>query len=339
MQPLEATGIPLGQDVPVAADAAGTPTLIRELLPLDDTTFLVLFQKGPEMFGRRFSMACDLTPLDADDDFLRDVSFLPAGESRVAAALLPGGEFAVVWPSEALASADADGTAIYLRRFGADGATLDATPILVNTVHEGSQIHPTLTVDSAGNITVVWQDGLDVNRWGHAIAARRFDADGRAMGPEFRMSDPPENTVRFPLTATLPDDVLLVVWADRSPNGTETSFQRFERDGRSLDDVPAIANVSRAGRQQPLGLVVNHRGEFLIGYDDGQGCESGCPAELSRGRVFRANGQPLDAGERLFPNSHSAFMAGVAMPDGEFRILYGDDNWRSAQMRQVNVVE
>jgi hypothetical protein len=74
-----------------------------------------------------------------------------------------------------------------------------------------------------------------------------------------------------PLIAALPDGVVVVAFTDTSTGDSEVRFRRFDAEGRPLEPVEVLGNVSRRGRQAPFGLVANAHGDFLIGYDDARG--------------------------------------------------------------------
>ena len=178
-----------------------------------------------------------------------------------------------------------------------------------------------------------------MNGRGTAIKARRFGPHGRPEGQAFTVNSLAGGTKRYPNVARLPNDSIVVVWTDTSTGDSEVRFKRFDASGAPLDGGDVLANVSRAGRQAALGLVSNDRGDFLVGYDDAHGCESGCGGEISKGRVFDLTGVPYAATELTFPSSNTSFLEGVAVGDGTFRILNLGIGQPTMLLRQVNIQE
>jgi cysteine-rich repeat protein len=332
---LDASGRILGEEVDVAAEA-NLGTRVLDLVRLDPVTVLVLYQQGGTVAGKRFFAGCDLVPLDVDDALLGEPDFQPIPESRVEAAALPAGGFVIVWASRTLPEGDGSGSTVYLRRFGPGGGPLDAAPVVVDTTGEGDQVHPVVSVDSLGTVTVVWQDGLDQNARGHAIRRRRFDAGGQPEGPDVRVDTLEGGSRRYPLIAGLPNDETVIAWTDRSAAHSEVVFRRYDAAGFALDPVEVHANLAQAGRQAASGLVANERGDFAIGYDDARGCEAGCGGEISKVRIFDRHGRPITPGEITLPGTNTGFFDGAALSDGALRVIHADVDWRRVMMRRID---
>src|SRR5207244_9162179 len=78
------------------------------------------------------------------------------------------------------------GSEVFGQVFDADG-TPQGTEFQVNTYTTNSQRGASVAVDGTGNFVVVWnsygQDGSD-----YGVFARRFQADGTAIGAEFQVN-------------------------------------------------------------------------------------------------------------------------------------------------------
>ncbi|MEL7360955.1 MAG: T9SS type A sorting domain-containing protein [Bacteroidota bacterium] len=90
------------------------------------------------------------------------------------------GDFVIVWETFSGAS-DYD---IAVRRYDSAGTPL-GDERRVNTRVRDAQIRSAVSVDAEGNFVVVW-DGVNPNERG--IYGQRFDADGLAVGSEFRIN-------------------------------------------------------------------------------------------------------------------------------------------------------
>ncbi|HEU0033277.1 MAG TPA: hypothetical protein VFQ53_21740 [Kofleriaceae bacterium] len=96
----------------------------------------------------------------------------PGDQGHAFAATLPDGSFAIVYEDASLQAPDRDGNAVRLRRFAADGTPADEQ--LANTFFTGDQEDPSLAVDDAGALLVVWEDGSARDGSDDAIEARVY---------------------------------------------------------------------------------------------------------------------------------------------------------------------
>ncbi|GGE83245.1 calcium-binding protein [Niveispirillum cyanobacteriorum] len=98
-------------------------------------------------------------------------------------AILPDNSYIVVWEA---AIGDASGSGILLQRHDAEGNRIGAE-VLVNTYVTSDQKYPAITVLANGDYVVTWSsNGQDTSSWG--VYARRYAADGTALGGEFRVN-------------------------------------------------------------------------------------------------------------------------------------------------------
>jgi hypothetical protein len=58
-----------------------------------------------------------------------------------------------------------------------------------------------------------------------------------------------------------------------------------------------------------------------------------CPAP----RLFAADASPRTLDELLIPGTDTAFFTGAALPDGSFRVLHADLDWRRLMMWRVEL--
>jgi hypothetical protein len=101
-------------------------------------------------------------------------------------AVLPDGSFITAWTE----ASDGSETSIAARRFGDDGVPL-AGNFTVNSGTAGYQVLPAISADDDGSFVVTFASygGDDGNDDGTAgVFARRFDADGAAIGDDFQVN-------------------------------------------------------------------------------------------------------------------------------------------------------
>ena len=116
------------------------------------------------------------------------------------------------------------------RRFDKTGFPLTGD-FRVNTTTTGAQYSPSIASDTAGNFVIVWASTQEAQA-GADIFARRFDANGNALGDEFRVNSYTTGTQRFPDVA-MNADGFIVVWASDGQDGDQGGVyaQRFGADG------------------------------------------------------------------------------------------------------------
>jgi hypothetical protein len=104
----------------------------------------------------------------------------------------------------------------------------------VNTYTTGEQAHPSVAVDTLGNLVVVWQsygqDGL-----GYGIYGQRYASSGASLGPEFRVNTYTPFKQDDPSVAADASGNFVVVWRSLSPAaGYDILGQRYASSGAPL---------------------------------------------------------------------------------------------------------
>jgi hypothetical protein len=134
-------------------------------------------------------------------------------------AVFDDGSFVVVWESY---GTDGSDSGVFLRRFDSTGLAAGAE-VQVNAFTTGPQQDAVVAAAADGQFVVVWESvGQDGDSAG--VFARRFDADGLALGPEMHVSETTSNGQRDPAVAYLSDGSFVIVWE-------ATGKQDGSRDG------------------------------------------------------------------------------------------------------------
>jgi hypothetical protein len=97
---------------------------------------------------------------------------------------------------------------IFGQRFGADGARIGGE-LVINSTTAGNQTEASVAMDAAGNFVVAWQGPAGANE---DIFARRFDANGQALGDEFRVNTITGSRQLCPGVAMNNDGNCVIVW-------------------------------------------------------------------------------------------------------------------------------
>lgn len=118
-------------------------------------------------------------------------------------------------------------------------------------------------MDDAGNFIAAWcGDGLDED--GQGVFARRYGADGVALGDPFQANTYTTGDQREPSVAIGPDGEFVVVWESRGQDGDAYAVygQRYLADGTRDGDEFLIG----AGGSDPT-VAFGDTGEFLVVWD------------------------------------------------------------------------
>jgi hypothetical protein len=163
----------------------------------------------------------------------------------------PGGGYAVVWYSP-----DGAGFGIFMRRFDANGVSRGPERQI--------SLAPGVTQDSAdlvalpqGGFVVTWtslgQDGSYTGVYG-----RRVDADGAAVGAEFRVNTTTTDWQHFPRVAVDSAGNFVVVWTSLAQDGSSGGVFGQRHDA---------AGVRRGGEFQVNTYTTAEQGLAMVGSD------------------------------------------------------------------------
>jgi hypothetical protein len=127
------------------------------------------------------------------------VNTFQAGDQNYPAIAISRHGFVVVWVSS---DQDGSGMGVYGQRFSSDGQRL-GPEFLVPSDTAGDQYIPRVAMDPGGSFVVTWTGVDPADPFLVAVFARRFDADGKPLGDEFRVSE------SKPYTSALAPDISL----------------------------------------------------------------------------------------------------------------------------------
>jgi Ca2+-binding RTX toxin-like protein len=213
--------------------------------------FVVAWQSadlaGYDVFAQRYDAQGDpqggevqVNTTSANDQFL------------AAVAALQNGGYVVAWSS---VGQDGDDLGVYAQRYEPDGSPA-GTEFQVNAHTSGVQSDPAIAVLADGDFVVTWQsDGQDGD--GYGVIARRYDADGDALGGEFQVNSFTANGQGNPAIAALPDGGFVVSWESVLQDGDESGVfaQRYDAHGNPMElkiTGTAGADVINLGDGEPL---------------------------------------------------------------------------------------
>ena len=177
-------------------------------------------------------------------------------------AALPNGGFVAVWQG-----LDNYGDGTFARIFAPDGTPL-GNDFQVNSAFLTNQQQPAVAVLADGSFVVAWQAIQDANGWG--VFARRFAADGTALGNEFQVNTTElSNQYEASITA-LADGGFAVTWSSFNQDGSDNGVyaQRFDASGAKVGGELDVSEGWYTGQQRSW-VAGRADGSWVVVWDSG----------------------------------------------------------------------
>jgi hypothetical protein len=171
-------------------------------------------------------------------------------------AMTPKGDFVIVWQSEIAGSGDD----IRARRFDACGLPRSGE-IAVNGVTANNQNAPAVAASNQGFV-VAWQSLVASN---YVIRARRFDANGLALGDEIAVDTRPRDLHGAPAVAMHESGSFVVVWESSVHGSFEIRARRFDANGVAQGGEIAVS-ATRASSQRVPSVAMDRAGNFVVAW-------------------------------------------------------------------------
>ncbi len=196
----------------------------------------------------------------------------------------PDGSFVVVWQSD---GQDGDGLGLFAQLYEPDG-TLVGTEFQVNTFTEANQNSPKVAVDTIGNFVIVWQSA-EQDGDGQGIYARRFTADGTALGDEFLVNTLTGADQQEPAINMGPGGDFVVTWTTSAGTGG-IHAQQFDASGTPVGGEIQVSMFGVRSQDSPA-VARDAAGNFVVVWKDLERDPDVSPGIY--GQLFDADGQPL----------------------------------------------
>ncbi len=171
---------------------------------------------------------------------LFDPNSLPSGEqfqintvrfgsvTRPSIAMDSAGYFVVTWDGDPNLAAMDD---VHVRVFEPNGAPLGGQ-FRVNTMIEGPQGHPQVTLNERAEFVIVWESVTDPNVNERDVFAQRFSNFGEPLGSEFLVGTIAEGNQRYPVAALGGDGRFVTAWQSYNQDGSRYGI--FAETGRMV---------------------------------------------------------------------------------------------------------
>jgi hypothetical protein len=215
-------------------------------------------QDDGDAFLRLF--ACDGAPLSGE---VPANAFDANAQTDPVPAVTRDGTTFVAWIDFGGLGGPGTGTNIFARLFDASLAPLQPLEFLVNTgTPGGEQREPKTAADALGRFVVVWEDrqadadGIDVH-------ARRYDAGGAPLGPEFQVNASSAGDQVFPAVSCDWVGNFTVCWEDRALSGGDVRARRYDAQGAPLG-AEFTVHLPSAGAEGYPDVELDWAGELQL---------------------------------------------------------------------------
>jgi hypothetical protein len=198
----------------------------------------------------------------------------------------------------------------------------------VNTYSTSTQNNPHLASDASGAFVATWQSWLQDGD-GMGIFARRYDAAGAPLGPEFRVNTYTTGHQEFrPAVASDAAGNFTIVWASRkvpTSQDYEVKGQRFDVSGIPVAGEFLVNSTNRGMDYQPS-IASDAAGNVVVVWS------TLTPTPGVYGRRYGATGVPLGPDFQVDgPPTRSPELPEVALdPSGGFLVAWHDNGINGA---------
>ena len=175
-------------------------------------------------------------------------SHVPNDQMSASAAGFADGSFVVVWQSGAQDGNDGQGGnahGIYGQRYDDDGHLIGGE-FAINTETALEQIYPSVATLETGGFVVAWATQAGGHDNFYDIAVRLFDANGDAVGDEFRVHGAFDFDRNYPTVVALDDGGFVITWSSHQEDGSTYGVfgQRFDSDGNMVGNEFLLNNTT-----------------------------------------------------------------------------------------------
>jgi hypothetical protein len=254
-------------------------------------------------------------------------TYTSGAQMRPSIAMDQAGDFVVAWESRGQDGDAYNFSNIYAQRYNAAGVA-QGGEFRVNTYTTETQNSASVAMDQAGNFVVAWTSGPYVpggasqDGDGTGVYAQRYNAQGLALGNEFRVNTYTTNGQYTPSVAMDQAGDFVVAWSSLQQDGSGYGIyaQRYNSAG-SAQGGEFRVNTYTTNQQVGPTVAMDQVGDFVVAWNSNQqdGSEYGAYAQrynaagVAQGGEFRAN--TYTTGVQLY--------AGVAMDQaGDFVVVW-----------------
>lgn len=231
---------------------------------------------------------------------------------------LDGGGFVAAWHSR---GQDGSNWGNYAQIYDAAGAAV-GTEFRLNTRTSNEQNSPKMAALDGGGFVATWESyGQDGSLDG--VYAQVFDAEGVAVGGEFRVNTTTSNEQRLPDITALANGQFVITWSSNGQDGSGWGIfgQRYAADGSALGEEFQV-NSYVSNDQHRCTVAGLADGGFVVTWHSLNQDGSGWGVY---GQVFDAGGLPVGPEFRISTTTANdqAFPEVSALANGGFVVAWG----------------
>lgn len=331
-QRYDAAGGRIGEEFRVNAETDNDQR-VPHVSALADGGFVVTWQSTGDgfmngIYQRRFDAGAN--PVGSESLVNETVA---GSQEDAQVAGVAGGGHVVVWDTR---SGDGRGLDIHLRAYDAAGRPVSGE-VLVTEVTVDKYNLPSIAALAGGDVIVSWTtEGRDGD--GNGVFARRYDASGNAVGPEFQVNSYTVGMQEAPAIAGTEDGGFVIAWQSYQQDGSQYGvyLQRYDAAGQPVGGEVAV-NGHTAGNQLEPAVAGLEGGGYVViwqsQFQDGSG-------RGVYGQIFDAKGDAVGGEFRVnVETQHDQQRADVeGLPGGGFVVTwtsYGQDGDRGGIYQRV----
>lgn len=191
-------------------------------------------------------------------------------------AICGNGSFIIAWTS---ASQDGSGEGVYAQRYFSNGSKIGGE-FAVNTYTDSDQDFPAVAMTATGIFVISWEsNGQDGD--GYGIFARKFHANGSAIGSEFKANNYTSGNQLGSSVAIAPNDHFVITWtSDGQDGGGYGVYAReFTLPGTNSSEF-RVNSQTTDNQYQPV-VAMDSLGNYMIAWQSNlqDGSEHGIYAQ------------------------------------------------------------
>ncbi|MFN9718521.1 MAG: DUF2341 domain-containing protein, partial [Planctomycetota bacterium] len=242
-----------------AGSTAGAPATDQRDIVRDGNVDI-----GAYEYDRAF-LATSETQVNTTTTNIQETSAAARG-SQQAIARDAFGNTVIVWSTQ---NQDGSGYGVFARLFDSFGQPR-SSEFRVNEATLGDQFWARVAMDAAGGFVVTWtSDAQDGD--GRGIYARRFAANGTALGAEFLVNT---TTTADQLNSTIAINKsgdFVIAWEGNGPGDPSgVFFRRFTSSGTASDATELRANIAVGIAQRDAQVALDDTGRFVVAWEESQ---------------------------------------------------------------------
>ena len=172
------------------------------------------------------------------------------------------GDFVITWASD---GQDGDNYGIYAQRYNIYGVK-QGPEFLVNTITSLIQNKPVIAMDATGNFVIAWMDNFLEGDFG--IAAKRYNALGVPLGPEFRVNTTVIGDQIDPAIAMDRSGDFVITWTSQDLLLDSDIYARqYNADGSPKNIDFLVNTVYKINNQELPSIAIDDQGDFAIAWE------------------------------------------------------------------------